>query len=191
MNSMYSTQDSNGGESSMAAAEWSWSEDKIFEDALVKFPEGTPDRWQKITGQLPGKSERDVIAHYEALVHDIAAIEAGEVEVPSYPEPRETRRRSVGSGGQRERKKGRAWTEEEHKLFLRGLEIYGRSDWRSISRNVVITRLPSQVASHAQKYFKRKELEDKYRKRSSIHDITTPHDADSSLPETSDAEHNQ
>lgn len=54
-----------------------------------------------------------------------------------------------------------------------GLKRYGKGDWRSISRNVVVTRTPTQVASHAQKYFLRQTSGKKERKRSSIHDITT------------------
>ena len=37
------------------------------------------------------------------------------------------------------------WSEEEHRLFLQGLEIYGKGDWRSISRKCVLTRNPTQV----------------------------------------------
>lgn len=44
-----------------------------------------------------------------------------------------------------ERRKGIPWTEEEHRLFLMGLAKYGKGDWRSISRNFVITRTPTQV----------------------------------------------
>ncbi|KAL6274256.1 hypothetical protein ACE6H2_024948 [Prunus campanulata] len=40
-------------------------------------------------------------------------------------------------------------------LFLKGLEQYGKGDWRSISRFCVVTRTTTQVASHAQKYFLR------------------------------------
>ena len=54
-----------------------------------------------------------------------------------------------------------------------GLSKFGKGDWRSISRNVVITRTPTQVASHAQKYFLRQNSVKKERKRSSIHDITS------------------
>jgi len=49
--------------------------------------------------------------------------------------------------------------------------------WRSIARQFVVTRTPTQVASHAQKYFLRlhsvKDKKDK--RRASIHDITTDH----------------
>ncbi|XP_076946950.1 transcription factor DIVARICATA-like [Bidens hawaiensis] len=72
-----------------------------------------------------------------------------------------------------ERKKGVPWTEEEHKLFLLGLKKYGKGDWRNISRNFVVTRTPTQVASHAQKYFIRQLSGGKDKRRASIHDITT------------------
>ena len=42
-----------------------------------------------------------------------------------------------------ERRKGIPWTEEEHRLFL-----LGRGDWRSISRNFVISRTPTQVGPY-------------------------------------------
>ncbi|KAI3806457.1 hypothetical protein L1987_22364 [Smallanthus sonchifolius] len=74
---------------------------------------------------------------------------------------------------EQERKKGIPWTQEEHKLFLLGLKKYGKGDWRNISRNLVVTRTPTQVASHAQKYFIRQLSGGKDKRRASIHDITT------------------
>ena len=67
---------------------------------------------------------------------------------------------------------GIPWTEEEHKLFLLGLQKVGKGDWRGISRNFVKTRTPTQVASHAQKYFLRRNNHNRRRRRSSLFDIT-------------------
>ncbi|XP_010539946.1 PREDICTED: transcription factor MYB1R1-like [Tarenaya hassleriana] len=80
---------------------------------------------------------------------------------------------SSSSGGNRERKRGIPWTEEEHKLFLLGLQKVGKGDWKGISRNFVKTRTPTQVASHAQKYFLRRSNFNRRRRRSSLFDITT------------------
>nr|XP_010921931.1 protein RADIALIS-like 3 [Elaeis guineensis] len=64
--------------------EWSRSEDKIFELALVQYPEGTPDRWSLITAKLPGKTLSQVLHHYQVLIYDLELIESGRVEIPDY-----------------------------------------------------------------------------------------------------------
>ncbi|CAN8317010.1 unnamed protein product [Cochlearia groenlandica] len=101
----------------------------------------------------------------------------------------------AGGGGKRgfgaraaehERKKGVPWTEEEHRQFLMGLKKYGKGDWRNIARNFVTTRTPTQVASHAQKYFIRQVNGGKDKRRSSIHDITTVNIPDSPDATTAD-----
>ncbi|CAL5436925.1 unnamed protein product [Camellia sinensis] len=76
-----------------------------------------------------------------------------------------------GSSSSRERKKGVPWTEEEHRMFLFGLQKLGKGDWRGISRNYVISRTPTQVASHAQKYFIRQCNASRRKRRSSLFDI--------------------
>lgn len=77
------------------------------------------------------------------------------------------------SGIVRERKKGTPWTEDEHRLFLVGLQKLGKGDWRGISRQFVHTRTPTQVASHAQKHFIRQSSTSKRKRRASLFDIVT------------------
>lgn len=68
---------------------------------------------------------------------------------------------------------GVPWTEEEHRLFLIGLEKLGRGDWRGIARSFVMSRTPTQVASHAQKYFIRQSSVTRKKRRSSLFDMVT------------------
>ncbi|XP_020153631.2 uncharacterized protein [Aegilops tauschii subsp. strangulata] len=74
-------------------------------------------------------------------------------------------------GRAQERKKGVPWTEDEHRRFLAGLEKLGKGDWRGISRHFVTTRTPTQVASHAQKYFLRQAGLAQKKRRSSLFDV--------------------
>ncbi len=46
------------------------------------------------------------------------------------------------------------WSEEEHAKFLQGLQEMGRN-WTKIAKDYVKSRVRTQVASHAQKYFKK------------------------------------
>lgn len=59
------------------------------------------------------------------------------------------------------------------RLFLHGLQKYGRGKWRMICWEFLKTRTPIQVASHAQKYFNRPKTPSNKR-RTSIHDIRLP-----------------
>ncbi|XP_062196116.1 transcription factor MYBS3-like [Phragmites australis] len=101
------------------------------------------------------------------------------------------REEGYGSDGEHERppkKRGEAWTEEEHKKFLLGLNKLGKGDWRGISRNYVISRTPTQVASHAQKYFNRQINVHRRKRRSSLFDMVIDDPADQSLSRSSSQE---
>ncbi|KAI7989163.1 Transcription factor KUA1 [Camellia lanceoleosa] len=86
-----------------------------------------------------------------------------------------------GSSSSRERKKGVPWTEEEHRMFLLGLQKLGKGDWRGISRNYVISRTPTQVASHAQKYFIRQCNASRRKRRSSLFDIVADESVETTM----------
>ena len=165
------------GEDSLQAHLWSEEEDRLFENSLAQYWD-YPDRFEKCASVLSRKNIDDVIARFKEMDEDIRNIELGNVQMPAYPVPGETlsitQLQKKVKSQDTERRKGIPWTEEEHRLFLMGLGKYGKGDWRSISRNFVITRTPTQVASHAQKYFIRLNSQNKKdKRRASIHDITT------------------
>ncbi|KAG4152887.1 hypothetical protein ERO13_D04G149100v2 [Gossypium hirsutum] len=187
-----------------SSSKWSREQDKAFENALASYPEDFSDRWEKIAANVPGKTLEEIKEHYELLEDDVNRIESGCVPLPPYNSSEssagdegagkkgsshsgncnsESNHGSKNSRSDQERRKGIAWTEDEHRLFLLGLDKYGKGDWRSISRNFVVTRTPTQVASHAQKYFIRLNSMNKDRRRSSIHDITSVGNGDVSAPQ--------
>lgn len=124
---------------------WTKTEDKLFEKALVDYPDDVADRWHKIAVVLPGKTPYDVRTHYEALVHDVLEIDSGRVELPTYaddpfpgwedPPPASTTSQiSFASSGKGkhvdgERKKGNPWTEDEHRYrFLLEIPSFSVAD---------------------------------------------------------------
>ncbi|KAF1863330.1 hypothetical protein Lal_00031330 [Lupinus albus] len=121
------------------SSEWSWEQDKAFESALVTHPEDAPDRWEKIAADVPGKTVEEIKQHYELLLEDINQIESGRVPLPSYNSSSEGSASQASDegadkkGGHRngesnhgtkasrsdqERRKGIAWTEDEHRQTI-------------------------------------------------------------------------
>ncbi|KAL1806189.1 hypothetical protein ACET3Z_029257 [Daucus carota] len=167
-------------------AKWTTEDNKMFESCLAFIDTETPDRWLMVASMIPGKSVLDVIEQYKKLEDDISDIEAGLFPLEENLQNDSStaknlelnefgKRRLACRSSDHEKKKGVPWTEEEHRQFLMGLRKHGKGDWRNISRNFVITKTSTQVASHAQKYYLRQLSEGKEKKRPSIHDITTVH----------------
>jgi len=183
------------------ASGWTFEENKAFEVALAVHYHD-PNRWVKIASQIPGKTPQEVQKYFLLLEEDLRRIDSGTIPLPRYQapskpvtprpasvpppskkiklEPNTAAAAAAAAAAAGDRRKGIPWTEEEHRLFLLGLAKFGKGDWRNIARNFVVSRTPTQVASHAQKYFLRlNSVKDKKdnKRRASIHDITS-HDLD-------------
>lgn len=58
---------------------------------------------------------------------------------------------------------------------MEGLEKHGKGRWKTLAREFVKTRSPTQIASHFQKFaIRQQKIELKQCKRASIHDINDP-----------------
>ncbi|RZB41919.1 tRNase Z TRZ1 isoform X1 [Glycine soja] len=129
-----------------SSSEWSREQDKAFKNALATHPEDDSDRWEKIAADVPGKTIEEIKQHYELLVEDINQIESGCVPLPSYNSSSEgstshasdegAGKKGSGPGhysgesnhgtkasrSDQERRKGIAWTEDEHSSLEPGTE---------------------------------------------------------------------
>ncbi|URE27159.1 Myb-like DNA-binding domain [Musa troglodytarum] len=164
---------------------WNWEKNKAFEITLAAYTKDHMDPWEKIAAAVPGTKPEEIKHHHELLSNDVNSIESGVLPLPNYTMnskdlANDDGKRGTRSLGNQKRRKGQAWTVDEHRLFLRGLDKYGKGDWRNISRNCVLTRTPTQVASHAQKYFLRQSSVSR-RPRTSILDISSA-DSEEDLP---------
>ncbi|KAM1101999.1 hypothetical protein ACFX19_010899 [Malus domestica] len=121
---------------------WTREQDKSFENALATYPEDSSDRWEKIAADVQGKTLEEIKHHYDLLLEDLTQIEAGVVPLPCYNSSSEgstshasdegTNKKGGHSGNyssesnhgskasraDQERRKGIAWTEDEHSIKL-------------------------------------------------------------------------
>ncbi|KAF8672081.1 hypothetical protein HU200_049781 [Digitaria exilis] len=142
---------------------WTQEENKLFERALARVDWDAPDRWERVAAFLPGRMVSDVVAHYGDLENDVCYIEAGLVPFPHYAAASQPAGFTFDWDGA---------ADAAAALGFKRSPCY-MGTGRNISRNFVTSRTPTQVASHAQKYFIRLNSGGKDKRRSSIHDITT------------------
>lgn len=74
-----------------SAATWSREEDKAFENAIAmhcieedESKEQQQQQWQKIASMVPSRSVEELKQHYQILLEDVNAIEAGNIPLPNY-----------------------------------------------------------------------------------------------------------
>ncbi|GFP80223.1 transcription factor divaricata [Phtheirospermum japonicum] len=146
-----------------SSCSWLWEDDSEFKKECCVDPH---------TKEEEGKAFGDVKLHSETSNGAVSAIEPGNVPLPHNHQSNDNSDHGKKKKTLRGVNRGIPWTEDEHRRFLDGLEKYGKGDWKSIARFSVRTKSNSQVASHAQKYFKRLNSTSKDGKRHSINDVT-------------------
>ncbi|CAA6669835.1 unnamed protein product [Spirodela intermedia] len=147
----------------------------MLESELLEDPENHLDDrtlWRRLSAANPGMNPENLEAQFRAVMAENGAAMAGVYPFPAatvfFPPPLlrpplvavdpgivESLKQALPS---RHTTKNTTWSDEEHRLFLLGMDLHGKGHWKSISRHFVVSRSPSQIASHAQKFFKRNKI---------------------------------
>ncbi|KAF5207593.1 Transcription factor divaricata like [Thalictrum thalictroides] len=156
---------------------WSEEENKLFDVLIADADLSSMDLFETIALQIPGKTANQVEEYFHSIIPKVDDIsgngldnvsDRGKTIFVSNDDEAESSRRSI-----HRRRHHVYWTEKEHRLFVLGLGDCGRS-WKNIARYFVRTKTPCQIASHAQKYFKRRNYPELYvGRRYSVLDIHT------------------
>ncbi|MBA0842612.1 hypothetical protein Goarm_002424 [Gossypium armourianum] len=145
-----------------SSSKWSREQDKAFENALASYPEDFSDRWEKIAADVPGKTLEEIKEHYELLEDDVNRIESGCVPLPPYNSSEssagdegagkkgsshsgncnsESNHGSKNSRSDQERRKGIAWTEDEHRFRI-NMGTHGSATLMGSGFVTLLKRLP-------------------------------------------------
>jgi SHAQKYF class myb-like DNA-binding protein len=125
--------------------------------------EGDDDEATEKQSTESTEEELTISDHHSQQIHPPVQQQHQQLSVP-LPTPHQQNVPPVKKGPYKQ-----GWSKEEHILFLKGLKIHGKGAWKEIA-TIVGTRTPTQIQSHAQKYFLRQKQKNKNKR--SIHDIT-------------------
>ncbi|KAI3466399.1 hypothetical protein Pfo_023062 [Paulownia fortunei] len=139
--------DSSGTDSEAENSRWTWEENKQFEDGLVEFPGDCSNRWERIAARLGTKTAAEIEQHFAVLLDDVAAIQAGLIELPEYAdkdgfrssEPQKNPKSEKKQVGM-QRKAARPWTEDEHRIKNKKFMI-GVEDWKEVYWFKIVLKL--------------------------------------------------
>lgn len=115
------------------ASQWTFEENKLFENALAEIDQNSPAFLENVASRIPWKSMDDVKNHYQALIEDVDMIDSGRVPLPDYPDFDADGNKKAGEGSSNldvpktratanQSRRGIPWTEEEHQ-YVRHMQF--------------------------------------------------------------------
>ncbi|KAK1355833.1 Duplicated homeodomain-like superfamily protein [Heracleum sosnowskyi] len=141
---------------------WTFKDNKFYEKVMEESEDSGSEAFiERVAVLMPWKTIASIKLHHQILMEDLNWIKSSNGEFEE----------QVKEHTSRPKKRGVPWTMEEHWSFVMGLDIYGKGDWKNISRYFVTSRTPTQVASHAQKFMKRQQKTGAEKHRTTIKDI--------------------